>query len=338
MEDQPAQGGTLLKSSDTDGFMAMNCCTGSPISEDLINLSGLLNFDGFNESSSPISSDLLLSSFNFSSLHPMFGNSASLISACGLEQAANSVLEDEGTSGDGDSRLGEKLAAQKPILQSEFSLNLARECELESVEKVVKVNSNVILKSIGNFTFSDRMLKALSLLKESSGGGTLAQVWIPVKQGDNYILSTSEQPFLLDHVLAGYREVSRVFTFSAKETPGMFPGVPGRVFISGLPEWTSNVLYYNKFEYLRVEYAISHDVRGSLAVPVFDPHQSKCCAVLELVTMKEKSNFDVEMENVCRALQVGLDFNCLIKILEPVFWIYWYSQGCNFSGFDVFPL
>lgn len=302
MEHQPAQGGMRLKSSDTDGFMALDCGAGSPISEDLLCLSGLLNFDGLNESSSPLSPDMLFSFFN-SSLHPIFENSASSVSPSGLEQARNSVLEDEGTSGDGVSRPREKLAAQKPNLQSEFSMNLARECELESIQKDVKGNSNIILKSIGNFTFSDRMLKALSLLKDSSGGGILAQVWMPVKQGDNYILSTSEQPFLLDHVLAGYREVSRVFTFSAKETPGMFPGVPGRVFISGLPEWTSNVLYYNKFEYLRVEHAISHDVRGSLAVPVFDPHQSKCRAVLELVTMKEKSNFDVEMENVCRALQ-----------------------------------
>ncbi|PKU69860.1 Protein NLP2 [Dendrobium catenatum] len=112
------------------------------------------------------------------------------------------------------------------------------------------------------------------------------------------MLSTSKQPFLLDHVLARYREVSRVFTFFAKETSGMFPGVPGRVFISGLPEWTSNVLYYNKFEYLMVEYAISHDVRGSLAMLVFDPHQFRYRAVLELVTMKEKSNFNVEMKNV----------------------------------------
>ncbi|PKU67591.1 Protein NLP2 [Dendrobium catenatum] len=283
--------------------MAMDCGAGSPTSEDLLNMSGLLNLDWFNDSSSSLSSDLLFSSFNYSSLHPLFGNSASLTSPCGLEQATDSVLEDERASGDGDCVFRENLAAQKPILQSEYSPNSAKKGEVDSVEKAENGTSSVILKSIGDFTFSDRMLKALSLLKESSGGGILAQVWIPVKQGDNYMLSTSEQPFLLDNVLAGYREVSRIFTFSAKETPGMFPGVPGRVFISGLPEWTSNVLYYNKFEYLRVQYAISHDVRGSLAVPVFDPHQSGCRAVLELVTMKEKSNFNVEMENVCRALQ-----------------------------------
>lgn len=291
-----------MKNAYTDGFMAMDCGAESPISEDLLNLSGLLNFDGFNEFSSPLSSDLLFYSFN-SSLHPMFGNSASLTSPCGLKQARDLVLEDEGTSGDGDYRLREKLAAQKPILQSVFSPNSARKSELDSFVQDVKGTSSVIPKSIGNFTFSNRLLKALSLLKESAGGGILAQVWIPVKQGVNYLLSTSEQPFLLDHALAGYREVSRIFTFSAKETPGMFPGVPGRVFISGLPEWTSNVLYYNKFEYLRVEYAVTHEVRGSLAMPVFDPYQSRCRAVLELVTMKEKSNFYVEMENVCRALQ-----------------------------------
>ncbi|PKU76696.1 hypothetical protein MA16_Dca001301 [Dendrobium catenatum] len=91
--------------------MAMNCGAGSPTSEDLLNLSGLLNFDWFNDSSSPLSSDLLFSSFNYSSLHPIFGNSASLTSPCGLEQARDLVLEDEGASRDGDYVFREKLAA-----------------------------------------------------------------------------------------------------------------------------------------------------------------------------------------------------------------------------------
>ncbi|ONK57865.1 uncharacterized protein A4U43_C09F5000 [Asparagus officinalis] len=162
---------------------------------------------------------------------------------------------------------------------------------------------SAIPKSIPGFTLAERMLKALSLFKESSGGGILAQVWMPVKHGNGHVLSTSDQPFLLDQILAGYREVSRAFTFSAEEAPGLFPGLPGRVFISGLPEWTSNVVYYNNVEYLRAEYAHTHEVKGSLAVPVFDPKERSCCAVLELVTTKEKPDFDMEMESVCNALQ-----------------------------------
>ncbi|XP_016452744.2 protein NLP9-like [Nicotiana tabacum] len=155
-------------------------------------------------------------------------------------------------------------------------------------------------------SLSERMLKALELFKESSGGGILAQVWIPMKNSDaHYILSTCEQPFLLDQVLSGYREVSRKFTFDVEMKPGSFPGLPGRVFTSRIPEWTSNVQYYKEAEYLRVQYAVDHEVRGSIALPVLedDGHDSSCCAVLELVTTKEKSNFDLEMVHVCRALQ-----------------------------------
>lgn len=154
-------------------------------------------------------------------------------------------------------------------------------------------------------TLPERMLRALSLFKESSGGAILAQMWVPIKQGDKYLLSTCEQPYLLDHMLAGYREVSRAFTFSAEVKPGSFPGLPGRVYLSKVPEWTSNVGYYKKPEFLRLQHAAVHDVRGSIGLPVFEDSSRgmSCCAVLELVTMREKPNFDLEIENACRALQ-----------------------------------
>ncbi|KAL5781195.1 hypothetical protein ACOSP7_006224 [Xanthoceras sorbifolium] len=40
-------------------------------------------------------------------------------------------------------------------------------------------------------------------------------------------LSTSDQPYLLDQMLAGYREVSRTYTFSTEEKSGSFPGLLG---------------------------------------------------------------------------------------------------------------
>ncbi|CAK7322668.1 unnamed protein product [Dovyalis caffra] len=152
-------------------------------------------------------------------------------------------------------------------------------------------------------SLDERMLRALSLLKVSSGGGILAQVWVPIRNGDQYILSTSDQPYLLDEMLAGFREVSRTFTFSAEVKPGVPLGLPGRVFISKVPEWTSNVIYYSKEEYLRSKHAVDHEVRGSFALPIFDPDEMFCCAVLELVTVKEKPDFDSEMENICHALE-----------------------------------
>ncbi|KAI3919460.1 hypothetical protein MKW98_030171, partial [Papaver atlanticum] len=162
---------------------------------------------------------------------------------------------------------------------------------------------DVVIPRPLSWTFSERMLKALGMFKDSSGGGILAQVWVPVTQGNEIVLSTCDQPYLLDQMLEGYREVSRGFTFPAKERPGSYPGLPGRVFSSKLPEWTSNVMYYNMVEYLRVKFAIDHEVRGSLALPIINPEDQSCCAVLELVTVKEKPNFDPEIENVCRALQ-----------------------------------
>ncbi|CAN4119835.1 unnamed protein product [Withania somnifera] len=168
----------------------------------------------------------------------------------------------------------------------------------------VDIGNSMILKSPSQ-PLAERMLRALAMFKESSGAGILAQVWIPVKQGNQYVLSTCEQPYLLDQALSGYREVSRKFTFDTETKPGTIPGLPGRVFSSRIPEWTSNVLYYKETEYLRVHHAVNHEVHGSIALPVFedDACETPCCAVLELVTVKEKPNFDLEMDHVCQALQ-----------------------------------
>lgn len=163
----------------------------------------------------------------------------------------------------------------------------------------------------------EKMLRALSFLKDSSAGGILAQVWVPMRVGDQYVLTTCEQPYLLDHMLAGYREVSRLFTFPAERRSGCVLGLPGRVFLSKVPEWTSNVSYYKKGEYLRVDHAANHEVRGSVALPVFEDPETTCCGVLELVTTKEKSNFDAEMDTVCNALQAVNLTTTLPPRLQP---------------------
>lgn len=204
---------------------------------------------------------------------------------------------------------GGKLGFQEKVLPFDSSVeedkvSVTRNDGSFSMNGVLDVGNAGIPRQIG-WSLSERMLKALSFFKESSEGGILAQVWAPVKLGDQVLLSTCDQPYLLDHMLAGYREVSRSFTFGAKEMPGTFLGLPGRVFVSRMPEWTSNVLYYSKDEYLRGKYALDHEVRGSIALPIFNPEEHSCCAVLELVTVREKPNFDLEMEVVCRALQVN---------------------------------
>uniref|UniRef100_I1QZ58 RWP-RK domain-containing protein n=2 Tax=Oryza glaberrima TaxID=4538 RepID=I1QZ58_ORYGL len=170
--------------------------------------------------------------------------------------------------------------------------------------ELVAAGIGSVPKPFDGVTLTERMLRALAMLKEASGGeAILVQVWMPVRNGEQHVLTTSDQPFLLDQKLTGYREVSRQFTFSAEEGPGLFPGLPGRVFMSGMPEWTSNVMYYHGSEYLRVDYARRHEVRGSLAMPVFNSSGGSCCAVLEVVMTREKDNFCLEMVNVSNALQ-----------------------------------
>lgn len=173
------------------------------------------------------------------------------------------------------------------------------------------------------WSLDEKMLRALSLFKESSGVGILAQVWVPMRHGDQFVLSTREKPYLLDKMLEGYREVSRGFTFSAVAKPGTFPGLPGRVFMSKIPEWTSNIVYYSNNEYLRVRHAVLHNVRGSIALPIFNSLERSCCAVLELVTMKEKPNFDSEMEKVYAALQV-----ILLLYMYVQFFFFFFFNNC----------
>lgn len=225
---------------------------------------------------------------------------------------------------------GEKIVCQQMdtllgFLDNNDANNLSSKQKINGSLQHVNTfdTGNCVIPKPPALSLDERMLKALSFFKESAGGGILAQVWVPIKHGGQVFLSTSEQPYLLDQMLAGYREVSRTFTFSAEGKPGCLPGLPGRVFISKVPEWTSNVGYYNPSEYLRVEHARNHEVRGSIAFPIFDMHSGlPCCAVLELVTTKEKPNFDKELEIICRSLQVGIQFILCPQLIYPLLIIY----------------
>nr|XP_034925379.1 protein NLP9-like isoform X2 [Populus alba] len=59
-------------------------------------------------------------------------------------------------------------------------------------------------------------------------------------------------------------------------------------------------------EYSHLSDAISCGVGGIIAFPVLESDQPKyCCAVLELVTMEEKQDFDLETEKGFQALQAA---------------------------------
>lgn len=321
----------------------MNGGMRNSVSEDSFNsISELMNFDTYTEwCSSPVGTDQMFSSFALSSYQSM-PMSFDAPSVTGQNTAAFTVTDDtpaftvtdDTPVCDSSNALvssftcGDKVAFQQTNTQFGYPVDateinaLSAKQNCSSQPNNFSITGNCTISRPVGFSLSEKMLKALSLFKNSSGGGILAQVWVPIKHGDQYILSTCEQPYLLDQMLAGYREVSRAFTFSTEGKPGSFLGLPGRVFISKVPEWTSNVSYYNKAEYLRVKHAAAHEVRGSIALPVFDHPEVSCCAVLELVTLEEKLNFDLEMNSVCHALQAvnlrtnvppRLHFQCLSK-------------------------
>lgn len=298
-----------------DNMASFDGGTRNSLAEDTFNnISELMNFDtyaGWFNSSTEI--DQMAASYGFPSYPSVSYGPMDALNFTEQSIGPLSVTEGGGNFNGARSSLNcrDKIVFQQ--VDNQFGLSSNSIDANESVTKqssgsfqqnnVMDMTNSVIYSSPG-LSLDEKMLRALSLFKESSGGGILAQVWVPMKHGDHYFLSTCEQPFLLDHMLAGYREVSRMYTFSAESKPGSFPGLPGRVFMSKIPEWTSDVGYYSKTEYLRADHAFNHQVRGSIAIPVIDTDTS-CCAVLELVTTTEKPNFDSEMEVVCHALQVG---------------------------------
>ncbi|KAK8332824.1 hypothetical protein V6Z12_A10G163800 [Gossypium hirsutum] len=268
------------------------------LSEDPFNFSELMNFDSYaGWFNSPSATDQMFASFSLSSFPSLPYASFDLLPITGQSSGTFVEAADALNGMDSSYNSGDKTVFQQtgthignPVVPSDAELGSSN-------------LPNSLVSGPTGPSLDEKMLRALSLLKESSGGGILAQVWVPIRHGDQYMLTTSEQPYLLDQMLSGYREVSRTYIFSAEKKPGSFPGLPGRVFISRVPEWTSDVIHYSKGEYLRFTHAVNYKVRGSIALPIFEPPDMSCCAVLELVTMKEKPNFDSEMKTVSLALQ-----------------------------------
>ena len=163
--------------------------------------------------------------------------------------------------------------------------------------------------ALGNLSFTDRIKLALTNYLHLSGNGILVQVWVPQKHEERVFLSTYRQLSLLhkptNDSLSKYREISNNYKFSVEQDdPVALPGLPGRVFLKKLPEWTPNVQFYSKSEYLRVEDAVHFGIRGSLALPVVEKGSGRCVAVLELVMSKEQLEYKNEIESVCEALNV----------------------------------
>nr|VDD40265.1 unnamed protein product [Brassica oleracea] len=152
----------------------------------------------------------------------------------------------------------------------------------------------------------ERMTQALRYFKESTEQHVLAQVWAPVRKNGRDLLTTLGQPFVLNpngNGLNQYRMISLTYMFSVDSDCDIELGLPGRVFRQKLPEWTPNVQYYSSKEFSRLDHALHYNVRGTLALPVFNPSGESCIGVVELIMTSEKIHYAPEVDKVCKALE-----------------------------------
>ncbi|CAN8270856.1 unnamed protein product [Cochlearia groenlandica] len=165
----------------------------------------------------------------------------------------------------------------------------------------------------------ERLIQAISGLNEAvEDKDFLVQIWVPFQQEGKKFLTTWEQPHLFNQnhtSLEKYRQVSETYNLSADEG-SKDVGLPGRVFLQKLPEWTPDVRFFKSDEYPRIKEAQKCDVRGSLALPVFERGSGTCLGVVEIVMTTQKMNYRPELENICKALE-AVDLSSSSNLSTP---------------------
>lgn len=155
----------------------------------------------------------------------------------------------------------------------------------------------------------ERLKRALVYMKDvMRDKNVLVQVWLPVNRGGRRVLTTNDLLSSLDSScprLAKYHDISVNYQFSTGEdSKELVKGLPGRVFSAKVPEWTPDVRFFRSDEYPRVDDAQRYDVRGTLALPIFEQGSRTCLGVIEVVTTTQKVQYQPELESVCKALEV----------------------------------
>ncbi|KAF4384775.1 hypothetical protein F8388_002935 [Cannabis sativa] len=154
----------------------------------------------------------------------------------------------------------------------------------------------------------EKLCRALMYIKDViRDKDILVQIWIPVDKEGRRVLTTRDLPFALDDScpkLARYRDISVKYQFPAEEdSKGLIMGLPGRVFSGKVPEWTPDVRYFRNDEYPRLMHAYQYDVRGTLALPIFEQGSRICLGVVEVIMTTQKIKYRPELESVCKALE-----------------------------------
>ncbi|XP_041017726.1 protein NLP2 isoform X2 [Juglans microcarpa x Juglans regia] len=154
---------------------------------------------------------------------------------------------------------------------------------------------------------AQRLIKAVEYLRElTRNKDVLIQIWVPVNRGGRRVLTTSDQPYSLYSScprLARYRDISGKFHFSAEEDSKESVGLPGRVFLGKVPEWTPDVRFFRSDEYPRVGHAQEFNICGTLALPIFEQGSRTCLGVIEVVMTTQQIKIRPELESVREALE-----------------------------------
>lgn len=169
----------------------------------------------------------------------------------------------------------------------------------------------------------ERLIRAVEYIKDFvRDKDVLVQIWVPINRGGRNVLITSDLPFSQNSSctrLAKYRDVSVKYEFTADEDPKNALGLPGRVFSRKVPEWTPDVRYFRSDEYPRVNHAHEHDVRGTIALPIFEEGSKICFGVIEVVMVTQQIKYGSELENVCKALEVDFLYILSLKFYRLPF-------------------
>lgn len=180
----------------------------------------------------------------------------------------------------------------------------------------------------------DRLIQALGYIKDfSRDKDMLIQIWVPVNRDGRRVLVTGDQPFQLDLKcprLAHYRDISINYEFPAEEDSREGVGLPGRVFLGKVPEWTPDVQLFKREEYPRVGHAQRYDVRGTFAVPLFEQGSRNCLGVIEVVLTTQKVKYRHELDSVCKALEVC---NLVLYITYACFFYFSFIMICELLKF-----
>ncbi|KAI8561455.1 hypothetical protein RHMOL_Rhmol04G0341100 [Rhododendron molle] len=123
----------------------------------------------------------------------------------------------------------------------------------------------------------------------------LVQFWAPTRTlGGRTLLTLQNQPFAFGHTtkilrswLCNYRmgmcrEYNNKFYADAESGEDQL-GLPGRVFLNKLPEYTPHVELYTLKEYPQLDLALRCGIYASWALPVFEHSSHTCVGVLEIV-------------------------------------------------------